>query len=400
MPLYTFEDLLTPRSHFDCKTKIYADLMDPEIVTPEGLQTPYSWQDGSLPTALVEVEANGLVELDRAAEVTLRSGFNDWAEGAALKEHSRQVYQNFPLEGRRSIIQVTLTDGGGGPWSFSSTSVSFSVGAGGTLFDGIPDPNNGQTQYTLSRNGSVRIFVQGHEVGGGAYNPAVGAIDTFARGALPGVSVTNAPGSQSVLGAQLGSDEEQTPALRRRNETKWATRGAGSPLAAYENWARGADVGVTRVAVLRNLNLLDPGTVTVLIAGDSGALPPATVQKVQKAISERQVGGPRIPGTARAVVQTVVDNVIAVSGKFFVEATLNQPSFRAQIEKNAVTFQSSLPIGGFISCERLLEVLTSIAGLSAGVILDVQDFRPNVDVTQRYNQAAVFDLTALQLISR
>lgn len=387
--VYTFAQLQTPLTQAENKLNIYQDLI------AAGLTQVQSWESGSVPSALVEVEAQAVTELQGAAQQTLYSGLNELAEGDALTVHAAQVYDNDRFAGRRARGRVLLQDAANaGPFSFDPASTSFSVGEGGLLFIGYGG------QVTLTSGGQAYVPVEA-EAEGSAYNVAAGTITFFSRGILPGVTVTNEPDWQTAPSdAQLGTNPESDPALRTRDRGKWGTLGTGSPPSAYENWALTAGEGqVTKTGVFTNLDLLDPGRVDVILAGDAGAVPASVVLAVQVYISENQVGGERIPETARAVVSSAANYVLAVSGTLFVQGAYNTAAFQAGVTGDLQDFVQAIPIGGRVSWERLLQVALNRAGLSPGIITDVSGFAPSADVQLAYNEVAVLDVTGLLFTS-
>lgn len=390
---FTFADLRTPLSVAVNKTNLYNQL------SANGFTAALSWEDTSVPSALVEIDADALTNFQQATQAVLYSGFSEWATGDALAEHSRQVYNNQKRTGTRAIMRVRLTDGGAGPFTIDPTAISVSVGDGGLTFDGVLDPTGATgNQINLPLNGSASIYVQATAVGA-AYNVAAGTIDTLARGVLPGVSVTNPPDALSAPGSVQGADVEKDDALRARNRTQWGTLGMGSPPIAYENWVRGADVSITRVAVYTNVDMLDPGTVTILIAGSAGALGPTAVLAAQNAVAPATIGGSKIPETARAIVASAVNNVVPVIANLYVQAEYNTTAFHLLVFDAVDAFESALVIGGKISWARLQEVVLSPAGTSAGIITDADWLSPLTDQIQAYYQVAIFDLTQLVFIS-
>lgn len=393
---FSFADLRSPRPRAEVKASIYRDLVD------QGFSAEQSWEDGTVPSALIETEAGAIANFELARREELYSGNNEWASGDALTEHSRQVYGNERRSGRRAILRLRLTDGGAGPFTFDPASVSWSVGKGGLLFDGIPDPllaAGAPTSVTVPLNGSAYLYVQAAEEGI-AYNVGTGRVDTPARGILPGVSGTNPSDALTAPGARPGADPEGDASLKPRNRAQWFTLGTGSPRPAYEKWVRDADVSITRVETFRNVDLLDPGTVTILIAGDAGGLPPTVVLAAQNAVSAGQVGGARIPETARAVVSSAVNWPILISGIVYVPGEYNSASFRSQVAENVRALERAYRIGAKISSARLKEAVCFVAGLDPDIIVTVsEDFAPGRDVVQPYWGVAQFNLTGLQFVS-
>ena len=379
-------DLLNPPTYTEVKQALTAQLYQAGIV---GV---LNWQTGSVPSAFLETEARANKAYLDGQVVIVQSGLNSIATASALDSLSYELYQNTRGQGKYTVGQVRLTDtAGAGPFTFDGASVSFTVGKGGLRYNGLPG------SYTLPQNGSVLVWVQSQDIGAIYSQIAAGSINTFARGQLPGVSVTNTSGWLTGALAQAGTDTETDDSLRARNAAQWATLGVGSPAPAYAKWAKDADpTNITRTpSVLTNLDLLDPGRVGVIIAGPSGAVGPSVVLAAQNNIAPQQVGGVRIPCTARAVVSSAVNRTIFISGTVRVQREYNTPAFQTAVATNLAVYQSQMAIGAPVSWERILGVILLPAGTSAGVIVNVDNFLPNEDVTLAYNEVAVFDVTGL-----
>lgn len=402
MPPSTFAELRSPKTNAQNKTQLYADLI------AIGVPGVYSWDSGSVPSSLVEIEARALTDYQTATKIVAEGGLNSTATGDALTLHAHEVYENERVPGRYTIARLLLVDSAfAGPFTFSAESTSFSVGKGGLLYHGTGG------SVRLPQGGSIYLDVISDSTGAQYAQVAVNAINYFARGVLPGVTVTNDATWLTGANGQVGTSDESDDRLRARNAAQWGTlsaymrlagfgpqgaSAAGVPATGYKKWALDADPAVTRVAVLSNLEILDPGHVDVIIAGDAGAVPPGTVLNVQNAISPSQIGGPRIPETARCVVTSAVNQTINVSGTLYVQREYNTAAFQAKIASDVAAFAAQLPIGGLVSWERLLQVVQNQAGLSAGVIVDVQNFAPTTDTQLPFNRVAQIAL-ALTFVS-
>ena len=356
-----------------------------------------SWETGSVPSGLIEIQAAALTDFQTAEQLIAEGGLNSFATGDALSELSDEVYDDQRQAGLNTIGYVTLTDtANAGPYVFSATSVSFSIGLGSSIiFDGIADAVTGSTQVTVPKGGSVDVIIQSQSVGS-AYNVGVGTITSFVRGVKPGVGVNNPSDWLSkYASAQQGTDPETDPQLRDRNVSKWGTLGTGSPEKAYRHWATTATAGfpsiqqVKKCVVYTNLDILDPGRVDVIIAGSAGPLGPTVVNAVQSYIAPMQIGGDRIPETARAVVSSAIGTTINVIATLYVQSTFNTPAFQATVLANLQAYFADLPIGALVSRERIIEVLLYPAGTSYGVITDAEMSSPAVDVQLAYNGVAV-----------
>lgn len=410
MPTLTFAELVAPAAidtaadpvaalaaaRLAKKATLYADL------DAVGVIGTVSWTTGSVPSSLLETYSWSLTDYDIAQAYIAQGALNPVATGDALTTLADQVYDNQRGTGHFTTARVLLTDAAGaGPWVFQPDSVSFSVGSGGLLFNGFDFTGLGA--LTLPRGGTVYVYVQS-EAAGGAYSAlAVNAVNFFARGSLPGTTVANDATWLTFAGAVVGTDDETDATLQARDQAKWGTLGTGSPQAAYQAMAFGADPTViTRVAVFTNLDLLDPGRVDVIIAGPAGALGPDVVLLVQNAIAPLQTGGDKIPETARAVATSAANHTVTVSATVYVQASYNTAAFQAQVAADYAAFAGAVEIGGgplgVVSAERLLEVLTYRAGLAPGVIYDVNNFSPATDTPLVYNEVPVVAL-ALTYVS-
>ena len=374
-----------------------------------------SWETGSVPSGLVEIQANSLTKFQENQAQIAESGLNETAFGEGLTIHAAQVYDNTRQPGLFTIGYVTLTDSGNaGPFTFSATGTSFSRGPGGLLFNGLVDAETGSTTVTIPQGGSRNVVVQATSVGA-AYNVAPGSINFFARGVLPGVTTTNPTDwLTKYASGQAGTNEETDDQLRDRDRSKWGTLGTGSPERAYRYWAATASQSVKKVAVFTNLDMFDSGRVDVFIAGNSGSVGPAVVAAVQNYIAPQLVGGSLIPETAKCVVSSAVQNYIApqqvggslipetakcvvssavqvnvnVTATIFVQAAYNTAAFAAQIDDALLTYFQALDIGAFISTDRVAQVMLSPAGLSPGIIVAATVTSPLLNVQLAYNEVA------------
>ena len=380
--IYTYAQLISPTDQATHKTEILTAL------ERAGFTGAFTWQSGTSPLAFVETQADATTRFDNAAAILAKGGLNDEAEDETLTVHSDQVYDNQRMIGRRTRGRLRLVDAAGvGPFTFQAESCSFSIGRGGRLYNGyggtVTLPRSGQLLLPVESDGPGAIY---------ALAPA-GTITYFARGVLPGVTVTNQTDWLAGADAQVGTDDESDARLRTRNRSKWGSLGAGSPESAYKGWALKADPQVQRVAALTNVDMLDPGVVTVLIAGASGALGGGVVAAVQNAIAPAQIGGELIPETARAIVASAVNRTIAISGVIYVQREYNTTAFQQAVASDVASFFADMDIGQLVSWERVLEVVTNRAGISARVIYNVENFLPNADVPLLYNEVAVPSLS-------
>ena len=354
-----------------------------------------SWEDGAVPLGLVEIQAEAKTESQAGQQIVAEEGLNSFATGESLTLHSDETYDNQRQTGVSTVGYVTLTDASNaGPIPFFATAMSASVGVGGTIvFDGVADALTGSTQVTIPRSGSRDVIVMARG-SGAAWNVAAGTINVIARGGMTGVTVTNPSDWLSkYAGSRQGVDPEKDDKLRTRNTSRWATPGAGSPAKAYTYWAMTADEQVTKAEIVSNYDIFDPGRVDVIVAGAAGPVGAGVVSNVQNYIAAQQVGGDRIPETARAVVSSALGVTVTITATIYVQGAFNTAAFQATIAANVSAFFADLRIGALVSRERLIQVLLSPAGLSAGVITDATITAPPADVQLAFNEVAVPSLS-------
>ena len=390
----TFQSLRTPRTVAENKLDLLTQL------SAVGFGA-FSWETGSVPSGLVEIQASALTDFQYAQSYIANGSLNDPATDEALTQLSDQVYDNQRGPGLYTIGFVRLTDvANAGPYTFSATSVSFSVGPGGLLYNGLYAAATGGTSVTLPKGGAVDVVVQSVAVGVEYAQIGIGALTFFTRGVIPGVSVTN-PSNwlTGYAGLQQGTSIETDAQLQDRNRSKWGSLGTGSPEKAYRYWAETADQQVKKCVVYSNFDIFDPGRVDVIIAGSSGPVGPSVVAAVQNYIAPAQIGGERIPETARAVVSSALGHVVTIAATLYVQATYNTAAFQATVLANVAAFFADLAIGALVSQERIVEVLLYPAGLSAGVITDAAITSPLADIQLAYNEVGVPDVTGVVFVS-
>ena len=363
-----------------------------------GVTGVVSWTTGSVPSSQMEMYAWALVDYDLNQGYLALGQLNSTASGDALANLSENVYQNTPAPGTYTVCQVLLTDAANaGPYTFQPSSVSFSVGRGGLLYNGVDLLNTG-LPITLPKGGSAYVFATSADVGSAYGQLSLNTLNFFARGSLPGVTVTNdstwLTGNPQLV---AGTDPQSDASLQLENSSQWGTLGTGSPALAYVNWAiKAQPTQVTRVATFTNLLLLDPGRIDVIVAGAGGAVASGVVQAVQQYIAPAQIGGSRIPDTARCVVSSAVNLTVTVSATVSIQAAYDTAAFQAQVSADFAAYAAAVPIGGgqlaVLSWLRLAEIMQYRAGLNPGIVYDVQNFSPAADVPLAYNQVPIFSL--------
>lgn len=349
-----------------------------------------SWSSTSVQQRLLNLQGSMLTRFQVAQRLVAENALLDVATGDSLTVHAEEVYDTPREAGLFTVGFVRLTDtANAGPYTFSATSTSFSVGPGGLLYSGLYAAATGSTQVTLPKGGTVDVVVQSAAIGSDYATTPANSITFWARGIIPGVAVTNpTTWLTAYSGLQQGTDAETDPHLQDRDRSKWGTLSTGSVEKAYRYWALTSSQQVKKVEVYSNYYMFDPGRVDVIIAGATSAVGADVVAAVQDYIAPSQVGGDRIPVTARAVVSTALVQVVTITATLFVQSAYNTAALQQTIEAGAGSYFADLSIGALVSRERIIEVLLYPAGVGAGVIVDATVSLPSGDVQLDFNEVA------------
>lgn len=385
MPIpVTYQDLRTPLTPAANTAPLQA------AITAAGFGAT-SWSPTSVQQRLLNLQGAMLTQFQTAQKLTAENALLDVATGDSLTTHAEEVYNTPRQGGLFTVGYITLTDtANAGPYTFSATSTSYSVGPGGLLYSGLYAANTGSTSVTLPKGGTVDVVVQSAQIGTSYATTPTNSITFWARGIIPGIAVTNpSDWLTKYTGLQQGTDAETDFHLQDRDRSKWGTLSCGSVAKAYRYWALTASQQVKKVAVYSNYYLQEPGRVDVIIAGASSAVGADVVATVQNYIAPSQVGGDRIPVTARCVVSTALTQNVTITAQLFVQAAYNTAALQQTVAANVASYFTDLSIGALVSRERIIEVLLYPAGLEAGVIVDAAVTSPAADVMLDFNEIAV-----------
>ena len=161
--IFSIQQLLNPPPYDTVKSDVLTRL------EAAGFTSIRSLSPEAGPIAFVETESQTLDSVNKSAAFLTQSTLNDLASGDALAELSDQVYQNPKREGTRARLFVTLTDTGQGPFTFDVSTVGFSTGIGGKVFNGVAAEidsfGNLVTTKTLAKNGTAKVYVDAEQLG-------------------------------------------------------------------------------------------------------------------------------------------------------------------------------------------------------------------------------------------
>lgn len=340
-----------------------------------------SWLAGSVVRTLIEVYSAALVDIQRATVAIANAGVlsdvsNDWLTVIARNFYNIERLPATFVEG-----VVTVTAGVGvGPYTLEE----FIVGIQG---DGDADAvrYRATETKTLNPGQTIRLAVKA-ESPGARYNRANGAIN-FAFTPLPGVTVSNPPGSNGTWQTRTGNEEEPDSRLRARCVARWATLSASWTDAAvifHTLSATNLDstpAGASRARIVYGSG---QGDYRVVISSDSGPVSSDIVAAVQSYLDARK------PITDRPAVESAVAANVAVAGTVKVKVGQNTSSNRAKVSAALATLQASQGIGEMLD---LGAIYATIRGALPGVVVDVDITTPSGDVVIAANEVVALDVS-------
>lgn len=336
------DDLIRPRSRQQIVYRMLASLSTGQGGLAPLNFAPTNYVPGDPLRTLLELEAEGIADVERTVEQLGRGGYLSTASGewldALVESHYGLTRQ--PSVFAQGLVRFTAPITGG-----------LTVPAGmivGTVA-GQRYVTRAPVELAAGASGDVIADAEGP---GSAYNAPIGTI-TVLHTPLPGLSVTNPAGWL----LQAGADEEGDDALRERASLRWAELGGGATRQAYEYWALSAHASVDRVTVLDE-HPRGQGTVDVVIWG-TGGIGADVVNVVNAFVQDRR------PLTADVQVYAATERTVTLS------LTLYAPGLetaRAAIESQVMAglagLQGQTGIGGRLYASQIIEV----AMLPAGVL--------------------------------
>lgn len=332
----------------------YAELIEPvtkeqqlatllQLATLAGFPAT-SWQSGSVPRTLLEIEAEVGASIANTVREIALGGMIDEAEGDWLTLLCASVFQVERIEAVKTAGQATLTCSAlAGPYTVAVGAIT-ATNAAGLQFSNT-------TGGTLPSGGTLDLTFQAAE-GGAAYNLAVNTL-TIMLTPLAGVSLDNpAVPPSSTWTTVSGADVETDDQIRLRCKAKWATIGTGTTSDAYKFGALTASAEVKRVKVLEhsNLGVSTDGAVTLYLAGDGGPVGAGALSDVDDALQAER------PMCVDIYVANTVASATAVTGVVTVREGTSDAA-QAGVEAALLALQRSIDIGGTIYVSAIIEAI-------------------------------------------
>jgi uncharacterized phage protein gp47/JayE len=327
------EQLITPVT----KTQVLEVIL--ELLADLGIELPESWQSGSIPRSLIEIDAELGAQFTETLISLARAQFSELSEGDWLTIVSESVYGHVRFEAvpTQGVCRLTAAATAPGP---------FVLVAGDVV---IEHPETGHTYRsitggTLAAGGTLDLTFEA-EVGGANRNVVSGTITTLVTD-LSGVSVSNPVYANGTWITRLGSDRERDEELKERNRTRWATLGEGGVDYAYVYWARSSNAAVKRVAT-DGQNPRGAGTSDVVIAGDLGGLPSIVDEVKDYLLGADGIGRAPIGARPGLAVFSAEEYEVVEGGIVYIAAAYKDSTSKtAEIEAALLELYSTTPIGG------------------------------------------------------
>ncbi|GGL15966.1 baseplate J/gp47 family protein [Deinococcus radiotolerans] len=301
---------------------------------------PTNYVPGDPLRTLLELTGEGVADVERTVEQLGLGGYLSTAHGAWL---DALVESQYGLSRQASTFARFLV-------RFSApVTTGLQVPAGMIVGTGTGLRYTTREAVTLEPGASADVLAVADSPGA-AYNVPAGTI-TVLHTPLPGLSVTNPPGS--LLSG--GADTETDDALRVRASGRWAELGGGATRRAYEFWALTSHPSVDRVLVLDE-HPRGQGTVDVVLWGEGG-LGSSVVTAADEYIQARRPVTADVQVYSAHEINTPVPLDVYAPGADPVSVT-------AQIQQALAALQRSLGIGQILYHSAVIEA----AMLPAGVL--------------------------------
>lgn len=292
--------------------------------------TTTTWQSGDPTRTTLEIMARLLSPWTEVAVRAIGGGLLDYATGGWLTLLAENGYGVTREAAVYATCPVTLTNAGGGVYTFAAGDLVVSASGSGATY-------RNTTGGTLNALGTLALDVQADVAGTGG-SAAPGDIDTITSPAI-GSSVTVAN-----TDAAIGTDEESDAALRLRCRESLAAISPDGAAAAYDYVARSATrVDGTAIGITRTRVTGGTGTVSLVIADDGGAPAGADVTRVDDLIQTQVVP---VGVTATVTAATGVPIAIVYTAYVPTTTTDTDGEIETAVQDALEAWLPTVPIGG------------------------------------------------------
>lgn len=344
-------DLIRPRSREQVVSRMLNVLAAGRGNVNPGNFAPTNYVPGDPLRTLLELTGEGVADVERTVEQLGLGGYLSTARGAWL---DALVESQYGLTRQPSTFAQILV-------KFSAPVTTGLQVPAGMIVGTVTGLRYTTREAVTLEPGASADALAVADSPGAAYNVPAGTI-TVLHTPLPGLSVTNPPGSLLSSGADVETDD----ALRTRASGRWAELGGGATRRAYEFWALSAHPSVDRVRVLDE-HPRGQGTVDVVLWG-TGGLGSSVVATVDEYIQARR------PVTADVQVYSAQELAVPVLIDVYAPG-LDAAAIQAQIIQALTALQLSQGIGQILYRSAVIEAAMLPAGV-LDVTSDAEDVHP------------------------
>jgi len=372
---FHLDDLVTPVTRQEAQASIYS------VLATLGVSTT-SWKPGAVVRTMIAATSVVFASLSELQARIARMGFLELSEGAWLRLVARYVYGVEAFDATFASGSITLTNGGGGVYSFDADDLIFANTITGKTY-------RNTTAVSLPAMSEATVAIAATEAGTDSTSGA-GEIDSMVTVVL-GVTCSNAL-------PLTGTDEETDQELRTRCLEKLGALSPFGPWDAYAYAARsavradGSSIGINRLRIVKD----GYGTVTTYLAGPSGAITgDANDPASDLGIANVAIQTKAAPLAVNAVVLSAANNVIATTCEVWMYNTsaLSDDQIEDAINLAVRNFAAAQPIGGNVigsdPGKIFVSALTAAIFDALPQIFRVIVTAPGSDVTFDPNEVAV-----------
>lgn len=376
----TVDELTAPLSRQDVQASIY------RVLAKVGVDTS-AWKSGG-PTRTMIVGVSAIIAaMSKHQAQVARSGWLELAADQWLDLSAYFVYAQRRIAATYGTGTLTLVNTGGGVYALDP----------GDLI--VTNPATKQSY----RNASAISLGSGATVSGvsfiavepgSAASADAGAITELTT-VLPGVQIASGSSSRVV-----GLDRESDAALRARCAARLGALSPMGPWDAYAYAARnavradGSSVGVTRIRLTKD----GYGHVTVYVAKQAGAIPPADLAIVADAIDRNAV-----PQAITAFVVSAAEHPIAVGVTVYAYNTSGRTETQVQdlVRAQLRSFMDAQPVGGNVIAgvgRVYADAIRVAAARAIPEIIHVTLTAPSGDVTLTVNEVPTLGASSVGVV--
>jgi phage-related baseplate assembly protein len=371
---FTLDELTTPLTRQQVEAKIY------EVIATLGTTTT-TWKPGAVARTMIVACSIVIAAFSQLTALIARSGFLELASGAWLALVAWYVFGVEKEYGTYAEGSITLTNTGGGIYTFDVDDLTVSNPASGKTY-------RNTSAFSLSALSTVTVAIRAVEAGSNSTS-GPGTI-TAMETTIPGVTCMNAA-------AVIGLDEEADPTLRARCGEKLGSLSPMGPWDAYSYAARNARRSdLTRIGVTRVRSVKDGfGNLTVYVATASGTVTgaPNDITTDLGAVNEA-IQRLAAPLAVTANVASATPLAIPVTYRVWMYNTsgLTQAEIVAAIAAKLVAFMAGQPMGGNIlgvTGKIYRDAIATAIGAALPQIFHVIVDTPSGDTTLSISQVPV-----------